>query len=74
MDEKKIAIDNYWEVLKKAKEIEPDLRHHVKTTMESTTIWIHKGDDVAIKVEGEDEVQAYQQAQSRLESRMRYRH
>ena len=74
MGKREEAMDSYWETLKRAKKFEPDLRHHIKSTMESTTIWVHKGDDIAIKVEEEDETQAYIVAQSRLESRMRYRH
>lgn len=72
MDERIKAMNDYWDVLKRAKEIEPDLLHHSKATMESTTIWIHKGPDAVIKVEEENEISAYEQARKRLENRIRY--
>lgn len=73
MDERVKAMNDYWDVLKRAKQSEPDLLHHSKVTMESTTIWIHKGPDVVIKVEEENEISAYMQARKRLENRIRYR-
>ncbi len=72
MDERIKAINDYWDALKRAKRIEPDLLHHSKVTMTNATIWIHKGPDVVIKVEEENEISAYEQATSRLENRIKY--
>lgn len=72
MDERIKLMNEYWDVLKTAKQIEPDLLHHSKITMESATIWIHKGADAVIKVEEESEISAYEQAISRLKYRIKY--
>ena len=74
MDERRKAIHEYFETLDKAKKLEPNLRHYSKKSLDTNIIKIYDGDIAVITVEEEDEVQTYIVAQSRLESRMRYRH